>query len=96
MLFEIQSDQIGCIGACGLTGRAGKSTNACPPAETCILPEEITMNTTFVDDLGADSLDVFQIIMGIEEEFDIEIPTEEAEKIASVGDAVEAIKNALN
>ena len=46
-------------------------------------PEEITMNTTFVDDLGADSLDVFQIIMGIEEEFDIEIPTE-------------AIKNALN
>lgn len=59
-------------------------------------PEEITMNTTFVDDLGADSLDVFQIIMGIEEEFDIEISTEEAEKIASVGDAVEAIKNALN
>ena len=59
-------------------------------------PEEITMNTTFVDDLGADSLDVFQIIMGIEEEFDIEIPTEEAEKIESVGDAVEAIKNALN
>ena len=59
-------------------------------------PEEITMNTTFVDDLGADSLDVFQIIMGIEEEFDIEIPTEEAEKIASVCDAVEAINNALN
>ena len=59
-------------------------------------PEEITMNTTFVDDLGADSLDVFQIIMGIEEEFNIESPTEEAEKIASVGDAVEAIKNALN
>ena len=59
-------------------------------------PEEITMNTTFVDDLGADSLDVFQIFMGFEEEFDIEIPTEGAEKIASVGDAVEAIKNALN
>ena len=59
-------------------------------------PEEITMNTTFVDDLGADSLDVFQIVMGIEEEFDIEIPTEAAEKIVSVGDAVEQIKNALN
>ena len=58
--------------------------------------EEITMETTFVDDLGADSLDIFQIIMGIEEEFDIEIPTEEAEKIVSVGDAVEQIKNALN
>ena len=58
--------------------------------------DEITMDNTFVDELGADSLDVFQIIMGIEEEFDIEIPNEEAEKIVSVGDAVEAIKNALN
>ena len=58
--------------------------------------EEITMETTFVDDLGADSLDVFQIIMGLEEEFDIEIPNEEAEEIVTVGDAVEQIKNALN
>ena len=57
---------------------------------------EITLDTTFVDELGAYSLDVFQIIMGIEEEFDIEIPNEEAEKIVSVGDAVEAIKSALN
>ena len=57
---------------------------------------EITLDTTFVDELGADSLDVFQIIMGIEEEFDLEIPNEEAEKIVSVGDAVEAIKSALN
>ena len=57
---------------------------------------EITLDTTFVDELGADSLDVFQIIMGIEEEFDIEITNEEAEKIVSVGDAVEAIKSALN
>ena len=59
-------------------------------------PEEITMYTTFVDDLGADSLDVFQIIMGIEEEFDIEISNEDAEKIVTVGDAVEQIKNAVN
>lgn len=58
--------------------------------------DEITMETTFVDDLGADSLDVFQIIMGIEEEFDIEITNEDAEKIVSVGDAVEQIKSALN
>ncbi len=57
--------------------------------------DEITQNTTFVDDLGADSLDVFQIIMGIEEEFDIEIPQEEAEKIVTVGDAAEAIKAAV-
>ncbi len=57
---------------------------------------EIKMDTTFADDLGADSLDVFQIIMGIEEEFDIEIPNEEAEKIVTVADAVEQIKNAVN
>lgn len=57
---------------------------------------EITMNTTFVDDLGADSLDIFQIVMGIEEEFDIEIPAEAAEKIVTVGDAAEQIKSALN
>ena len=57
---------------------------------------EITMDTTFIDDLGADSLDVFQIIMGLEEEFDIEIPNEQAEKIVTVGDAVEQIKAAMN
>ena len=58
--------------------------------------EDITMATTFVDDLGADSLDILQIIMGIEEEFDIEIPQEAAENIVTVGDAVEQIKSALN
>lgn len=55
---------------------------------------EITPDTTFVDDLGADSLDIFQIIMGIEEEFDIEIANEDAEKIVTVQDAVDQIKNA--
>ena len=58
--------------------------------------EEITMESTFMDDLGADSLDVFQIIMGIEEEFDIEIPAEKAEKITTVEEAVEMIKSAIN
>ena len=58
--------------------------------------EEIKMETTFVDDLGADSLDIFQIIMGLEEEFDIEIANEEAENIVTVADAVEQIKKALN
>ena len=61
-----------------------------------IEPEDVTMAATFVDDLGADSLDIFQIIMGFEEEFDIEIPNEAAEQIVTVGDAVEQIKNALN
>ncbi len=57
--------------------------------------EDITMDTTFVDDLGADSLDIFQIIMGIEEEFDVEIANDAAENIVTVGDAVEQIKSAL-
>ena len=55
-------------------------------------PDEITMETTFVDDLGADSLDVFQIIMGIEEEFDIEIPDDKAAEIKTVQDIVDYIK----
>lgn len=59
-------------------------------------PDEITMDTTFTDDLGADSLDLFQIIMGIEEEFDIEIPQEKAENITTVEEAVELIKNEIN
>ena len=57
--------------------------------------DDITPETTFVDDLGADSLDIFQIIMGIEEEFDIEIDNEEAEKITTVKDAVEQIEKAV-
>lgn len=57
--------------------------------------EEIRPETTFVDDLGADSLDLFQIIMGIEEEFDIEIDNDEAEKISTVQDAVDQIKKAV-
>lgn len=57
---------------------------------------EITLDTKFVDDLGADSLDLYQIIMAIEEEFDIEIENEEAEKIDTVGDAVKQIKETIN
>lgn len=58
-------------------------------------PEEITMETTFTDDLGADSLDIFQIIMGLEEEFDIEIAPEKAENVKTVEEALELIKNEL-
>ena len=54
--------------------------------------DSITEDTTFVDDLGADSLDIFQIIMGIEEEYDIELDNESVEPIQTVGDAVEAIR----
>ena len=55
--------------------------------------DTITMETTFIDDLGADSLDIVELIMALEEEFDMEIPEAEAEKISSVGDVVEYIKN---
>ena len=54
--------------------------------------DAIPEDTTFVDDLGADSLDIFQIIMGIEEEYDIELDNESVEQIQTVGDAVEAIR----
>lgn len=53
----------------------------------------VTMDASFADDLGADSLDVVDLIMGIEQEFDIEIPDEDAEKISTVGDAVNYIKD---
>ena len=61
-----------------------------------IEPEQVTSDAAFIDDLGAHSLDVFQIIMAIEEEFDIEIDNDVAESIVTVGDAVEQIKNAIN
>ncbi|MBC2578953.1 acyl carrier protein [Clostridium sp. DJ247] len=54
--------------------------------------EEVTMESSFVDDLGADSLDIVELIMALETEFDLEIPDEDAEKIATVGDVVEYIK----
>lgn len=53
---------------------------------------DVTMDASFVDDLGADSLDIVELIMGLETEFDLEIPDEDAEKIATVGDAVNYIK----
>ncbi len=59
-------------------------------------PDEIKLETTFMDDLGADSLDLFQIIMGIEEEFDIEVPPEKAENIKTVEEAVNLIKSVVN
>ena len=55
--------------------------------------DDVTMEASFVDDLGADSLDIVELIMGLETEFDLEIPDEDAEKIATVGDAVKYIKD---
>ncbi len=55
--------------------------------------DEVVSDAQFIEDLGADSLDIVELIMALEEEFDLEIPDEDAEKIATVGDAVEYIKN---
>ncbi len=55
--------------------------------------DDIAMESSFIDDLGADSLDIVELIMALEEEFDLEIPDSEAEKIQTVGDAVDYIKN---
>lgn len=54
--------------------------------------DAVTEEAAFIDDLGADSLDIVELIMALEEEFDLEIPDTEAEKIVTVGDAVEYIK----
>lgn len=54
--------------------------------------EEVTLKASFVDDLGADSLDIVELVMAFEEAFHLEIPDEDAEKIATVGDAVDYIK----
>ena len=59
-------------------------------------PNEITEETTFTDDLGADSLDLFQIVMGIEDVFQIEVPPEESEQINTVGEALQLIKNSVD
>ena len=57
--------------------------------------DDITPDTTFIDDLGADSLDVAQIIMGIEEEFDVTVDSDVASNVTTVGQALELIKNAI-
>lgn len=57
-----------------------------------VTENSVTMEASFIDDLGADSLDIVELVMALEEEFDIEIPDEDAEKVATVGDVVDYIK----
>lgn len=59
-------------------------------------PENLTKDSDFVKDLGADSLDIVELVMELEEEFGISIPEEEADKVRTVGDAIEHIEAALN
>ena len=57
-----------------------------------VKPEEVTPQASFIDDLGADSLDTVELIMALEEEFNVEIPDEDAEKMGTVGDAIKYIE----
>ena len=57
--------------------------------------DSISLESSFVDDLNADSLDMVELVMAMEQEFDISVPDEVAEKVGTVGDAVELIKNAI-
>ena len=61
-----------------------------------VKPEEVVPEASFVDDLGADSLDTVELVMALEEEFGVEIPDEDAEKIQTVGDAVRYIEEKAN
>ena len=63
--------------------------------ELAVDEDEITLEASFIEDLGADSLDVVELVMAFEEEFDIEIPDEDAEDIQTVQDAVDYIENNL-
>lgn len=58
-----------------------------------VKPEEVTEDASFTDDLGADSLDLVEVVMALEEEFDAQVPDEEAEKIKTVGDAIKFIES---
>lgn len=59
-------------------------------------PDDVKLESSFIDDLGADSLDIVELIMALEEEFDMEIPDEDAEKLSTVNDVVEYIKSHQN
>ena len=61
--------------------------------QLCVEADEVTMEASFTDDLGADSLDIVELVMAFEEEFDIEIPDEDAEKIGRVSEAVAYIES---
>jgi len=58
-----------------------------------VAENSVTEDASFIDDLGADSLDIVELIMALEEEFDIEIPDSDAEKVVTIGDVVEYIRN---
>ena len=77
----------------GVTGVVFEKVKEIVVEQLGVEEDEVTLEASFIDDLGADSLDIVELIMALEEEFDLEIPDKEAEKISTVGDAVEYIKS---
>ena len=71
-----------------------EKVNAITVDQLSVAPEDVKMDSTFIDDLGADSLDIVELIMAFEEEFNTEIPDDVAEKIRTVRDAVELLDKA--
>ena len=74
----------------------GQKVRAIIAEQLGVKPEEVTDSASFVDDLGADSLDTVELVMALEEEFGIEIPDEDAEKMTSVGEAVKYVEEKAN
>lgn len=61
--------------------------------QLAVEPEKVTLTASFIDDLGADSLDIVELVMTMEEEFDLDIPDEDAEKMKTVGDVIQYISS---
>ena len=73
----------------------GEKIKAVIAEQLGVKPEEVTEQAKFVDDLGADSLDTVELVLALEEEYGVEIPDEDAEKLTSVGDAIKYIEEKL-
>jgi acyl carrier protein len=78
-----------------MSGDLAKRVEAIIVEQLGVTPEEVVPEASFIDDLGADSLDIVELVMAMEEEFDIEIPDEHADRLQTIGSAVEYLKERL-
>jgi acyl carrier protein len=78
-----------------MSGGLEKRVEAIIVEQLGVTPEEVVPEASFIDDLGADSLDIVELVMAMEEEFDIEIPDEHADRLQTIGSAVQYLKERL-
>jgi acyl carrier protein len=78
-----------------MSGDLAKRVEAIIVEQLGVTPEEVVPEASFMEDLGADSLDIVELVMAMEEEFDIEIPDEHADRLQTIGSAVEYLKERL-